>query len=175
MFTASTGYSSLVCFSWRLFADHVNPRLVKWYQRHAPNWLWGLIWLPLSVHICLGLVVENWPFVVACTRHSYFKLYCLCFLSFLFKLLLPPTPPHTAPAYPLNTLAQYWWIPWKNCQNWEKPAIIYLPGYSEIESVSNLVVSYFTFQADLHNRVTVHIHTCTSELLNLLTNSKGLN
>ena len=23
------------------FADHVNPRLVKWRQRRAPGWLWG--------------------------------------------------------------------------------------------------------------------------------------
>ena len=52
-----------------------------------------LIWLPLSVRICLGLVVEYWPFVDACTRHSYSKLYYLCLLSSLIKLLPPPTPP----------------------------------------------------------------------------------
>ena len=28
-----------------------------------------LIWLPLSVHICLGLVVEYWPFVGTCALH----------------------------------------------------------------------------------------------------------
>ena len=44
-------------------------------------------------HVCLGLVVEYWPFVGACTRHSYSKLYYLCLLSSLIKLLLPPTPP----------------------------------------------------------------------------------
>ena len=44
-----------------------------------------LIWLPLSVHVCLGLVVENWPFVGACTRHSYSKLYSLCLISSLIK------------------------------------------------------------------------------------------
>ena len=51
------------------------------------------IWLPLSVHICLGLVVEYWPFVGACTRHSYSKFYYLCLLSSLIKLFPPPTPP----------------------------------------------------------------------------------
>ena len=80
-----------------LFAHHVNPRLVKWRQkRHQKGLRVGcgdLIWLPLSVHVCLGLVVEYWPFVGACTRHSYSELYYLCLLSFLFKLLPPPTPP----------------------------------------------------------------------------------
>ena len=52
-----------------------------------------LIWLPLSVHVCLGLVVEYWPFLGACTRHSYSKLYSLCLVSSLIKLLPPPTPP----------------------------------------------------------------------------------
>ena len=52
-----------------------------------------LIWLPLSVHVCLGLVVEYWPFVGARTRHSYSKLHYLCLLSSLIKLLPPPTPP----------------------------------------------------------------------------------
>ena len=33
-----------------------------------------LIWLPLSVHICLDLVLEYCPFVGACTCHSYSKL-----------------------------------------------------------------------------------------------------
>ena len=50
-------------------------------------------WLPLSVNICLGLVVEYWSFVGACTRHSYSKLYYLCLLSSLIKLLPPPTQP----------------------------------------------------------------------------------
>ena len=52
-----------------------------------------LMWLPLSVHVCLGLVVEYWPFMGACTRHSYSKLYSLCLISSLIKLLPPPTPP----------------------------------------------------------------------------------
>ena len=58
------------------------------------------IWHPLSGHIFLGLVVEYWPFVGACTHHSYSKLYYLCFLS-LFKLLPPPTLPHAPPTHPL--------------------------------------------------------------------------
>ena len=45
------------------------------------------------MHVCLGLVVGYWPFVGACTRHSYSKLYYLCLLSSLVKLLPPPTPP----------------------------------------------------------------------------------
>ena len=60
-----------------------------------------LIWLPLSVHVCLGLVVEYWSFVGACTRHSYSKLYYLCLLSSLIKLLPPPTPPRAPPTHPL--------------------------------------------------------------------------
>ena len=56
-----------------------------------------LIWLPLSAHVCLGLVVEYWPFVGACTRHGYSKLYSLCLISSLFKLLPPPTPPPSHP------------------------------------------------------------------------------
>ena len=52
-----------------------------------------LICFPLSVHVCLGLVVEYWPFVGACTRHSSSKLYYLYHLTSLFKLLPPTTPP----------------------------------------------------------------------------------
>ena len=47
----------------------------------------------VSVYICLDLVVEYWPFVGTYTCHSYSKLYCLCHLAPLFKLLPPPTPP----------------------------------------------------------------------------------
>ena len=50
-----------------------------------------LIWLPLSVHVCLNLVVEYWYFVGVCTHHSYSELYYLCLLSSLFKLLPPLT------------------------------------------------------------------------------------
>ena len=60
-----------------------------------------LIWLPLSVHICLGLVVEYRPFVGTCTRHSYLKLYYLCLLASLFNLLPPPTSSLASPTHPL--------------------------------------------------------------------------
>ena len=58
-----------------------------------------LIWLPLSVHVCLGLVAEYWPLVGAYTRHSYSKLHPLCLISSLIKLLPPPTPP-PRPSHP---------------------------------------------------------------------------
>ena len=61
-----------------------------------------LIWLPLSVHVCLGLVVEYWPFVGAYIRHSYSKLYSLCLISSLIKLLPPPTPPPRPSCPPPN-------------------------------------------------------------------------
>ena len=93
-----------------------------------------LIWLPLSVHICLGLVVEYWPFVSACTSHiasySINSSYYLCLPSSLFKFLPPPTSPPVHPsAHPLintgpiliNSLK-------KIIKNWWKLAIIYLPG-----------------------------------------------
>ena len=62
---------------------------------HIHDWLNGangrlqygsgdLKWLPLSVHICLGLVVEYWLFVGTCGPHSYSKFYCLCYLASLF-------------------------------------------------------------------------------------------
>ena len=56
-----------------------------------------LIWLPLSAHICLGLVVEYWSFVGTCGCHSQSKLYhwvilLLCF-SFYHYPPLPPTHP----------------------------------------------------------------------------------
>ena len=60
-----------------------------------------LIWLQLSVHICLGLEVEYWPFVGACTRHSYSELYCLCLVSSLLSFCHHPSQPCTPPAHPL--------------------------------------------------------------------------
>ena len=88
-----------------------------------------LILIPLSVHICLGLVVEYCPFVGTCTCHSYSKLYYLCHLASLFKLLPPPTPP-LCPSHPPP------YIHWPNInefhekivKNWQKSAIVYLPG-----------------------------------------------
>ena len=77
-----------------------------------------LIWLPLSVHVCLDLVVEYWPFVGTCTYHSYSKLFYLCLLSSLFKLLLSLTP---SPCLSRLLLYICWpninqWILWKNHQ-----------------------------------------------------------
>ena len=83
------------------FVDHVNPRLVKWRQRRTPGWLWGPDMAPtVSAHLsrpCSGILA----FVGACTRHSYSKLYYLCLISSLIKLLPPPTPPRAPPTHPL--------------------------------------------------------------------------
>ena len=89
-----------------------------------------LIWHPLSVHICLGIVVEYWSFVDACTRHSYSN-YTIC-VFFLLYLSFYHHPPHpcTPSANPLII------IHWpkinefheKIIKNWQKPAIIYLSG-----------------------------------------------
>ena len=62
-----------------------------------------LIWLPLSMHVSLGLVVEYWCFVDASTRHSYSELYHLCPISSLFKLLPPSTPP-PHPSHPPSNI-----------------------------------------------------------------------
>ena len=88
-----------------------------------------LIRLPLSVHVCLGLVVEYWPFVGACTCHGYSKLYSLCLISSLIKLLPPSTPPLHPSRPPPN-------IHWPNInefhqkiiKNWRKSAIVHLSG-----------------------------------------------
>ena len=91
---------------WSAFPECFLPTMWihKWWNGTKGRLQVGcvdLIWLPLSVHVCLGLVVEYWPFVGACTCHSYSKLYYLCLLSSLIKLLLPPTPPRTPSAHPL--------------------------------------------------------------------------
>ena len=43
-----------------LFADHVNPRQVKWYQRRAKIWQWGPDMAPtVSAHLsrsCIRLL-----------------------------------------------------------------------------------------------------------------------
>ena len=91
MFTASTGYYRQVCFSRVLFADLVNPQLLKWHQWRASG---NLIWLPLLVHICLGFVVEYWPIVdtYMYRRHSNSELY-----YFFFVLAFPTSTPPRAP------------------------------------------------------------------------------
>ena len=107
MFSSSTGWCQLVCFSRVLFADNVNQRLVKWCQRRDAIWLSCTgIWLPLSVYVCLGTVVEYCPFLDTCTHHSYSKLCCLCLLASLFKLL--PTPPHPCDPFAHPLIAIRW-------------------------------------------------------------------
>ena len=83
-----------------LFADHVIPRLVKWRQINGGLQFGSedliasyVIWLPLSLHACLGLdvasyIVEYWPFVGTSTRHSYSKLYYCVILQLLLCLSL---------------------------------------------------------------------------------------
>ena len=62
-------------------------------QKEGSNWLWGPDMAPtVSARLsrpCSGILV----FVDACTCHSYSKLYYLCLLSSLIKLLPPLTPP----------------------------------------------------------------------------------
>ena len=88
-----------------------------------------LIWLPLLVHICLGLVVEYWSFVSASTCHSYSELYFLCLISSLIKLFPPPTPPPCPSCPPLiYTVPILMNFMKKIMKNWWRPAIIYLSG-----------------------------------------------
>ena len=84
-----------------LLAYHVNPRVVKWHQGRAPTWLWGPDMAPtVSAHLSRPCS-RTLPFVGACTRRSYSKLYYLCLLSSLIKLLPSPTPPPASPTHPL--------------------------------------------------------------------------
>ena len=88
-----------------------------------------LIWLPLSVHICLGLVVEHWSFLGACRCHSYSKLYYLCLLLLLLSFFHHPPHPRTPPAHPLIYTGPILMNSMKKIiKNWQKPAIIYLSG-----------------------------------------------
>ena len=91
---------STCLLSLNAFTDHVNGT-----KGGLQVGCGDLIWLPLSMHVCLGLVVEYWPFGGACTRHSYSELYYLCLISSLFKLLPPPIPPCTLPTHLPNI---YW-------------------------------------------------------------------
>ena len=75
-----------------------------------------LIWLPLSVHICLGFVLEYCPFVGGCTRHGYSKLYYLCPLASLLRLF--PTP--TSPLYPS---CQPFYICWPNINEFHEQIV----------------------------------------------------
>ena len=107
MFTASTCECRLVYFSRVLFADHLNPRLVKWHKRGLQFSNGELIWIPLSVYVCLGFIVEYWPFVGTCTHHSYSKLFYLCNLALWLSFYNHPPYPHAPPTHPLYSMAQY--------------------------------------------------------------------
>ena len=67
-----------------------------------------LIWLPLSVHVCLGLVVEYWPFLETCTVHiiptltSIICVILLLCLSFCHHQPHPHTSGPTPYIYSLN-------------------------------------------------------------------------
>ena len=70
---------------------------------------WDLIvWLPLSTHICLGLVVEYWSIVGGCGCHSHTKLY---HCAVLLLCLVFATTGHPTPA-PLHATTPY--IHWPN-------------------------------------------------------------
>ena len=116
----------LICFSRIFFADHVYSWLVKWCQLRAPI-CGDLVWLPLSVHVCLGPVVEYWPFVGTCgyhsTRNSTIYVILLHCLSFCHHSPHPCTPL----THPFIYTGPILWIPWKIVKNWWKSAIIYLP------------------------------------------------
>ena len=85
-----------------------------------------LMLLPLSVHICISLVVEWWSFVGTCTCHSYSKLYYLCHLTSLFKFSPSPTPP--SHPHPFICAGQILVNSMKIIiKNWWKSTIMYLP------------------------------------------------
>ena len=107
----STGLLCRVCFS-----EDVNPRLVKWHPWRAPIWQWDLIWLSLSAYICLGLVVEYWPFVGACGRYSHSKLHQFCHLAFWFSLCYHPPHSCAPPAHSFIYTGPILKNSWKNHQ-----------------------------------------------------------
>ena len=131
----------LVIIDWSAFPECFSPTILihDWWNGTKGGLKLGcgeLICLPLSVHVCTGLivVVEYWPFVDACIHHSYSKLYYLCHFAALFKLLPPPTPPpHLShpPTHPLIYFGPILMNSMKTIiKNWWKTVIIYLPGYS---------------------------------------------
>ena len=88
---------------WSAFPECILPtmQIHDWWNGAKRGLQFGcgdMIWLLLSVHVCLGLVVEYWSFVGASTCHSYSELYYLFLNSSLFKLLLPQ--PHPTPLPP---------------------------------------------------------------------------
>ena len=70
-----------------------------------------LILLPLSVHLCLGLVGGYWLTVGICGHHSHSKL-CLFVVSFLCFSFATTHLPYFS-TYSKSMLAQNQWITWK--------------------------------------------------------------
>ena len=84
--------------------------------------------LIVSVHVCLGLVVEYWPFVGACTHHTVATLNSTICVFFLlcFSFCHHPPHPRTPPALPLIYTCPILMNSIKIVKNWRKPFIIYL-------------------------------------------------
>ena len=98
-----------------------------WQATQMHNWWNGakgslhfgcrdLIWLALSVHICLGLIVEYWAFVGACAHHSYSKFFYLCLFSTFIKAF-STTHPSTM-RLPLTSF--YTLVHWSNIIEFHK-------------------------------------------------------
>ena len=122
----STGllFQSAFCWPCKLMTGEMVPKKASnfpvgtWYDSHCQ---WRLSWLKF--------VVDYWPFVGAYTNHSYSKLYYLCLLTSLFKLLSPPTQPLHPPSHPLLYTGPILINFMKRIvKNWNKLAIIYLLG-----------------------------------------------
>ena len=108
----STGLFSRVCF-----VDHVNPRLAKWYLAPTVN---ACLSRPCNGILALcGYMYKHHDNY----DHGYSKLYCLCHVASLFKLLLPPTPraPSTHPFIYIDPILTN---SMKKCQKLAKSAII---------------------------------------------------
>ena len=68
--------------------------------------------------------MEYWPIVGTCTCHSYSKLYNMCHLASLFKLLPPPTPPRAPFTYPLIYAGQILMNSMKKIvKNWQNHSV----------------------------------------------------
>ena len=121
----------LVIVNWSAFpkCSKLTMYIHDWWNG-ANGWLQfgsgDLKWLPLSVNICLGIVVEYWPFVGTCGPHSpsYYNstvclLLLLCFsLCYHLHQYLCPSHPSLTHADPILMNSM------KNCQNWWKSSII---------------------------------------------------
>ena len=98
------------------FSNHVNPWLVKGGLQYSSG---DLIWLPLSVHICLSLVLEYWPFwvhvQVMATLHSTI---CVIFLL-CWNIFHHPPHPRAPPTQSLMYAGPILMNFMKNAKNWQ--------------------------------------------------------